>query len=215
MAGQDTPLVSPQDRARIAAAIRAAETRTSGEIYCVLARQSDGYFFPAAAMLAGGVFIASLLAAFVLRWMWADIGLVWLVILQIAAWAAGLALLAAIPALRIAMTPKSLRYRRAHANALRQFLAHNVHVTRSRTGVLVFVSVAERYAEVVADAAIDAKVPQERWNAVVAALIVKARSGSFADGFVEAAGSVGDLLAEHFPIGAGDVNELDDHLVEI
>ena len=36
-----------------------------------------------------------------------------------------------------------------------------------------------------------------------------------ADGFVEAIGTVGALLAEHFPVTAGDVNELDDHVVEI
>ena len=73
--------------------------------------------------------------------------------------------------------PRRLRYRRAHDNALKQFLARNVHITTARTGVLIFVSLAERYAEVVADSGINAKVPQETWNDIVADLVAHAQPG--------------------------------------
>ena len=46
-------------------------------------------------------------------------------------------------------------------------------------------------------------------------MIDHARRGAVAAGFVTAVGSVGTLLAEHFPVGAVDANELDDHVVEI
>ncbi|TIS50709.1 MAG: TPM domain-containing protein, partial [Mesorhizobium sp.] len=113
------------------------------------------------------------------------------------------------------LVPRRLRYQAAHANAMKQFLARNVHRTSARTGVLIFVSIAEHYAEVVADSGINAKVGQHVWDGVVRELTRHAGDDRLADGFVNAIESVGAVLAEHFPITEGDTNELDDHLVEI
>jgi putative membrane protein len=207
--------MSPEDHARLARAVRAAEKKTSGEIYCVVARISDGYFFTAAFMLVVGMLVASLAVAWAAHAWWIDVSPTIFVLAQMAAFASALVVLRALPDLRIRLVPRSIRYRRAHDNALKQFLARNVHITTKRTGVLIFVSLSERYAEVVADAGINAKVPQEVWNGVVANLIDKTRAGRLADGFEEAVVSVGKLLAEHFPVTDEDRNELDDHVVEI
>ncbi len=149
--------ITPQDHARITAAIRDAETKTDGEIFCVVARSSGGYFFPAAFTAAVAMLIVSLAVAFVLEARWLSLRLPYFVLAQMLAFACVFALLWALPALRIHLVPRGLRYRSAHDNAVKQFLARNVHVTAARTGVLVFVSLAERYAEVVADAGIDAR----------------------------------------------------------
>ena len=106
--------------------------------------------------------------------------------LQLMATAAALGLIYLVPALRLRLAPRRWQFMQAHDNALRQFLSHNVHLTSERTGVLIFVSLAERYAEIVADAGINAKVPQEVWDEVVAGLIEKARTDHLADGLVTA-----------------------------
>jgi putative membrane protein len=67
----------------------------------------------------------------------------------------------------------------------------------------------------VADAGINSRVPQQTWDSVVAGLVAHARRAEIAEGFVEAIGVVGALLAVHFPVTSGDINELDDHVVEI
>jgi putative membrane protein len=90
-----------------------------------------------------------------------------------------------------------VRYRRAHENALKQFLARNVHVTAERTGVLIFVSLAEHYAEVVADSGINAKVQQKDWDDVIRDLTNAAARNALADGFVVAITAVGKHLAVH------------------
>lgn len=207
--------MSPEDHARIATAVQAAEAKTSGEIYCVVARASASYFFPAAFMVTLGVVVISLAVAYLLDLWWIELKPFTLVAAQLLTIASALAVLAFFPALRIHLVPLRQRYRHAHDNAMKQFLARNIHLTSARTGVLLFVSLAERYAEVMADAGINAKVPQETWDSVVATLIAHARKGRVADGFIEAIGTVGALLAEHFPVTAEDVNELDDHVVEI
>lgn len=203
------------DHERITAAIRAAEAETAGEIYCVVARRSDGYFFASAFAATLCILVVGVAAALVLQYLWIDIRLPHFLIVQLLAVAAACALLWWWPPLRIRLVPRGLLYRTAHANALRQFYSRNVHLTSARTGVLIFVSLDERYAAVIADAGIDAKVDQTRWDGVVRDLIGKARDNRLADGFVAAIATVGALLAEHFPASAQDVNELDDHLVEI
>ena len=204
-----------EEHQAVAAAVRAAEQKTSGEIFCVVARRSDDYFFPAAFIVTASMVAVSLAAAWTLHLAWYDLSPTTIVAAQVAAIAFALAVLWFFPAARIPRVRRRRRYRRAHDNAVRQFLARNVHVTAERTGVLLFVSLAEHYAEVIADAGINRRVGQETWDAVVSDMIGHARRGAVADGFVAAVASVGALLAEHFPVGAADANELDDHVVEI
>lgn len=208
--------LTPLEHQALADRIRAAEARTRGEIYCVVARASDGYVYPAAFMLALGVAIVSLPVAFWIDRSWLGLSHTTLVLLQIAALVVAFAVLwAAPPLLRMLLVPRRLRYRRAHDNAVRQFLAHNVHMTERRTGVLIFISLAERYAEVVADAGIDAKVPQDEWNGIVERLVAAAAAGRLAEGLADAIDRAGALLAGHFPGGVSNPNELEDHVVEI
>ena len=207
--------LNSSDHERIAAAIRAAEADTAGEIYCVVAHRSDGHFFASAFSVTVGVLLVSLAAAFALEHWWIEVRLPHFVIVQLLAVGAACALLWWAPGLRIWLVPRRLLWRAAHANALRQFYARNIHLTTSRTGVLIFVSLAERYAEVVADAGINAKVPQHAWDGIVGDLMEQARENRLADGFVSAIATVGALLSQHFPVSSDDANELDDHLVEI
>ena len=203
------------DHSRVSAAIRTAEKSTSGEIYCVLARSSDGYFHPAATVLSVAILIVSVFVALWLETRWEQIGASTFALAQCLALAAGLGVLKAFPALRIRLVPRRVRYAKAHANAVRQFLSRNVHTTSARTGVLIFVSLAERYAEVVADAGINEKVPQSDWNRIVADLTVAASENRLTGGFEGAIAAASALLAAHFPYHAHDRNELDDKLVEI
>jgi putative membrane protein len=211
----NTRILSAQEHDRVAAAIRAAEARTSGEIICVLARRSDSYFYPAAFAVMIAMLVISAIAAIVIERLWIDITLFLFAGAQALATFSALVVIWLWPRLRIHLVPRAVRYRRAHHNAVTQFLGRNIHVTENRTGVLVFLSLAERYAEVVADAAISADVPQARWDEIVGDLTGHAARGEIALGFEGAVAAAGEILAAGFPVGRGDTNELDDHLVEI
>ena len=207
--------ITEADHAAITAAIRAAEARTSGEVFAVVAHRSDDYLF-----VAG--FFAALWALVIGPVLWAfgqaagyEVNVGALVVGQTLAFLSLVALMAAWPRLRMLFVPRSVAYRRASANAVRQFLAHGVHATAERSGVLIFLSIDEHYAEVVADAGIDALVAQQEWDAMVAALVDGARRGDVVGGFVAAIEQAGRLLTAHFPPQPGDRNELDDRLVEL
>lgn len=209
------PTVTSAEHKRIATAIRAAEDKTSGEIYCVVARSSDSYFYPAAFIVFIALLVVSLIAALALESGWYTMQLPVFVAAQVLAAASVLLLLTFLPWMRVWLVPRRLQFRRAHDNAVKQFLARNVHITAERTGVLIFVSLAERYAEIVADSGINAKVDQGDWDSIVGHLIEHCRRKEVADGFVHAVDHVGELLARHFPPRTTNPNELDDHLVEI
>jgi putative membrane protein len=207
--------MTPEEHARVAEAVRRAEEKTSGEIFCVLARASDSYFFPSAFFVTVAVLVVGLIVAFLLHYWWVAIGLPEFAMLQFLGVLAALLVLRVFPAIRVHYVPHSVRRRRAHDNAVRQFLAHNIHLTGERTGVLLFLSMEERYAEVIADSGINARVAQEDWDRIVSVLVSHAGKDRLAEGFCEAVEEVGALLARHFPPAPDDRNELDDHLVEI
>ncbi len=207
--------MTPEEHSRVAQAVRQAEARTSGEIFCVLARASDSYFFPAACFVGMAILVVGLIVAILLDHWWYTIDLQVFLGLQLLGIAAALLVLGLFPSLRVLYVPLSLRRRRAHDNAVRQFLSHNIHLTAARTGVLLFLSMEERYAEIIADSGINAHVSQESWNHVVDLLVSHVRQDRLADGFCAAIGEAGELLARHFPRETDDRNELDDRLVEI
>ena len=207
-------ILSQSEHARLAEVIRQAERKTSGEIFCVLCRSSDDYFLPASFVLACMSILSTVLVGVYAHLMWIALDALTLLACQIAALALGLAIIRIKPGLRPWLLPKSLCYRRAHGNALRQFLAHNIHATQDRTGILIFVSLAERYAEIIADTGISEKVGQDEWNTIVGSMTEKIAAGQVADALEGAAQRAGALLAEHFPPSDDTRNELSDHVVE-
>lgn len=199
--------LSTRERKRISRAIARAEAKTSGEIVAVIAESSDDYLFIP-------LFWAALLALFAPLPMFALTAwpAVHIYALQLAVFAAGSLAVQWRP-LRVALVPRAVKRARAHARAMEQVLAQNLHTTKARTGVLIFVSVAERFAEVIADEGIYSKVPPGIWDEVVARLSADIARGEVAGGFIEAVGQCGGVLAEHFPPGGGDANELPNHLI--
>ncbi len=207
--------VTPADHKRIAAAIHAAESHTDGEIHAVMARRSDDYFVASGFVLSACLMIVSVLIALYLDRHWHSISLSLYSLLVLGAWLVCMGLLWFLPNARLYFIPNRMARKRAHQNAAVQFLARNMHATKNRTGVLLFVSLAEHYAEVIADEGIASCVGQSEWDGIVDVLISHASKGKIADGFVAAAQLSGTLLATHFPKTNDDTNELDDHLVEL
>lgn len=198
-----------QDRARISAAIQATEARTSGEIVCVLARSSSG-------MTAVPLLIASV-AALALPWAlvaYTAMPVYQILTLQLTAFVV-LAALLYLPPVHTALLPRRTRRALAHQAALQQFRSRGLARKKDRTGILIFVSLAERYARIVADDGIAARVPQTQWQSAVDSLIAHMRDGHIADGFISAIELCGNELARHFPRTEASRDELPDRIYVI
>lgn len=221
--------VSEADHDLVTAAVAAAEAHTSGEIVTVIAAQSNDYddvalvwasviAFLAMSVIAlfpdfyqslydrltGGwgheltanQWLGTVIAIGVLKW----IG-VWLILL----WRP----------LRFALTPRAIKAARVRARAVDLFKVGTEAKTLGRTGILLYVSLREHRADIVADEAIAAKVAPSVWGDAMEALVERVRAGQPGAGMAEAVRQMGVVLAEHFPKGDDNPNELPDRLIEI
>lgn len=226
--------LTPQVQTRIGDAIAAAEAKTSGEIFCVLARQVSSYRDISLGWAAAGALLLPLgliplgfdpawIPGMGDGWQAAHLSSTDVVVGQsLAAYAliqsavfVTVFLLTSIPGVRRFLTPRSVRRARVRRKAMEQFLAHGLHVTRERTGVLIFAALSDHQVEVIADEGIHGKVDQAVWADAVEALVRDMKDGDAAAGFEVAIGLCGDVLAEHFPPRALNPNEIEDRLVVI
>jgi putative membrane protein len=225
--------VEEADFARVSAAIELAEAQTSGEIMCVLDRDRHVYrgwvlglaalsafLFPFLATMAG-FGPAEVLALFGAQdWLSGEEGISERRLIETyAAVQLGLFL---ILVFLIQRTPLAQRYaplwmrrERVHELALKQFLAHGIHLTEARTGVLIFVSLHDHMTEIVADEGIYAKVSSDVWREADAALLEGLARGDVAGGFKAAIDRVGSVLAEHFPPAESNRDELPNRLIAL
>jgi putative membrane protein len=221
--------MSPADHARVSAAVQAAEHGTSGEIVTIVADHSDRYLDVAlwwsiiAAILALAVvaafpeFYSWLLGLLTNGWISAPSPTEMLELaLAIVVVTFGVVrlLLHWIP-LRLALTPAIVTSRRVRRRAIRYFKVGAERRTAGRTGILIYLSLIEKRAEIVADEAIHGQVPDAQWGEAMAAMIAHVREGRVAEGMIAAVGHVGTILGAHFPRGENDVNELPDRLIEL
>jgi putative membrane protein len=200
-------LFSEAEEHRIAEAITRAEQATSGEIVAVVASESSSYLY--APFLWASV-VALLVPWPLILWTWWPAA--WIYLAQVVAFGAVLAATLPRP-IRYWLVPRSVKRRRAHQRAKEQFLAQNLHTTAGRTGVLIFISVAERHAEILADSGIEARVPKGTWQDIITRLTAAFSAKRHTDGFISAIEDVGGHLATHFPPGSCEANVLPDHLI--
>lgn len=221
--------LSEEDHTRVSEAVTRAEHHTSGEIVTVLADRSDGYSDVQMAWAALAALLKLLGFALLPAWPLAVAGALlgdwnheWdaRALFTLASFAAAMAfavvwLIQQWDSVRFAVIPGPIRDRRVHNRALRAFRLSAERRTRGRTGILIYVSMREHRAEVIADQAIAEKVDPDVWGDALHALLQELKQGRTADGMIAAVTKVGAVLAEHLPIADDDSNELPDRLIEV
>lgn len=202
--------LTEQEKQNIRQAIADVESKTSGELVTVVARASDGYMYIPVLWAA----LMALLVPFGL-WLldqWLDPAFIYLA--QVGVFIT-LASIFRWPPLKMYLIPKAVKLQRAARLAREQFFNLNLHQTSGRTGVLIFVSLAEHYVEIIADKGINDVVPANAWDQAVADFLDKVKAGHLADGFIAVVNDCGELLKQHFPASKENNNQLPDHLIEI
>lgn len=226
--------LTQEQHAIVSDAVAQAELNTSGEILTVLADRSDGYTDVALLWSLGLGFTAmSLFAAFPAPFLnvWD-----WVVVEQIMGgwgheWSTGelasmtialglltfiLTLLAQFwEPLKFAMIPSATRSSRVHDQAVRHFKVGAEARTHGRTGILIYLSMREHRAEIVADESIAALVEAEVWGEAMVEMLTEIKQGRIAEGLAVGVRDVGFVLSQHFPRADDDENELPDRLIEV
>jgi putative membrane protein len=197
-------MLDADEQSKVTAAIGEAERHTGGEIVVVVAKASANYWPYRLAAAGLAALAAPLPLLFATRLSAERIYLIALVVFVVAA------LIMMWRPLWSLIVPTSTQRALADEAAYAQFYLRDVTKTRSRAGVLIFCSVAERHARVIADQTVVERVPDERWAEAVNALCEEAARGRLCDGCLAAVRICGEILADAIPRSADDVNERPD-----
>ena len=221
--------MSEADHAEVSAAIAAAEAGTDGEIVTIVTDCSDPYrdvtlHYAVLMMLAVPVKLALLPQSWIDWWSglvlgwnpeWNRGGLMFALFAMLAlAFLFGRLLFSWTPLL-MALTPRGTKARRVRRRAIAHFRASCEGKTRGKTGILIYLSLMEHRAEIVADQAINDKVDGAVWGEAMAGLVDEVHAGRIGHGMAVAVEKVGAVLAEHLPRSSDDTNELPDRLIEL
>ena len=222
-------LLTPEEHELVSAACGAVERQSDGEVLTIVAARSDSYHdvalhYSVLAMLLVPALIASLPNAWVDRGVALVMGwnaefsrgalmLVLIALLALAFLLARFAL--ASTRLRMALTPGIAKSRRVHRRAIALFRTGCEQKTRGRTGILIYLSLAERRAEIVADEAIASQVEPEVWGEAMDVLIDEVKAGRPGQGLARAVEEVGKVLIRILPPSADNPNELPDRVIEL
>jgi putative membrane protein len=221
--------LSEADHAKVSAAVTAAESQSAGEIVTVVTDRSDGYtdvalvwaaiasFTAIAALTFFPAFYMGLVDHLLGKWNaeWTPRGIFGLALFVGILKFAGMWLIQLWPPLKFFLIPGPIKSHRTNARAISIFKVGAERRTTGRTGIVIYLSMREHRAEIVADHAIASKVAPEVWGDAMSALLAHVKDGRIADGMVAAVQKVGAVLAEHFPRAEHDVNELPDQLIEL
>jgi len=201
-------LINDSERQQIADLIAEVERHTDAELVTVLAARSDDYrYIPVLWAALAALAVPSLL-------LFSPLGADAVAASQLGVFCI-LALAFRLPFLHTRLIPASVRRWRAANMARRQFLERSLHHTAGDTGVLIFVSEAEHYVEILADRGIDRHVAPERWRSLITDFVAAMKNGQTLSGFEITITRVGEILAEAVPKTPDNHNELDDRLILI
>ncbi len=229
MATQSPNWLDDKGRRKVSDAVAAAEAGSSAEIVTILAERSDNYSDVALAWSAFIAFTAlvvlSLWPNFYLAkiaWLSGHWNLEWTTAHAFAIAAlvallkfAGMWLLQLWKPLKFFLIPRFIKTERVHQRAIAAFRIGAELRTRGRTGILIYLSMHEHRAAIIADEAISARVAPERWGDAMAAMLAELEQGRVAEGMCAAIAQVGAILASELPREADDINELPDRLIEL
>jgi len=216
-------ILTPEEKDRIAEAVKKAESETSGEISTALIPESSDYAFfeLRASLFFAFIVYAGLIALYgpvhtlVSSLVWnSPLWFVPMVIGIITFLAGGLFyFISNIPALDRLIIPSGIMTARVRARAMRHFTESGLYATRDGTGILIFISLMERRVELIADRGISSKIDDSEWKNMVADLTASIGEGKLTEGLESAIARCGRVLSDHFPIKDDDTNELSDRIV--
>jgi uncharacterized membrane protein len=103
----------------------------------------------------------------------------------------------------------------ARQRAIEVFSRLHVWDTEHNNGVLIYLLLADRDVEIIADRGVHAKLGQATWEAICQEMEAAFRQGKFEEGVIAGIRSVGAHLARHYPQVGAKTNELPDRPVMI
>lgn len=194
-------MLNAQSVARIESAIADVELHSRAELIAVLARRAGHPYATGLALASAASFAGGALVWFLLPWatggevLLAQAGIFPLVFAVVE-----------LSGIGDRLTPGAIKIRAASRLARATFLEQGLAAAPERNAILFFVSLGERYVEIIADAGIHSRVGSAEWQRIIDMFSQEVRGGAVERGFIDAIAALGEQLAQHFPAGNESAN---------
>lgn len=211
-------ILNDKNKKQIAAAVKKAESKTSGEIVTAFIKESHDYAVHemSFAVIVSFIYFVAMMffVSDVQAWLQ---GMFWdytqnylIAFYGFSVFLVGAIFyfLANVAAIDRLIVPKKVMQQKVHDRALLHYMESGIYNTRDHTGILIFISLLEHRVELLADKGISVKIPLEHWQQMVEQILTGVKQGDFVNKLCLSVEECGTLLAEHFPIKADDSNEL-------
>lgn len=200
------------DPDKITEAIRAAESTTSGEIVPMIVKRSSTVGHVPVILLS--ILTAFFFAVDIPGWLAATIGEHWgWYLVEIAVLILFTVVGTRLPWVQRLLTTRADQAVQVDSRAMIEFYESNIHHTKDATGILIFISLMERRAVVLADKAINDLVPKDTWKQVCDQLVTGIKKKNLCHAICDAIEQCARIMTPHFPIQPDDKNELKDQLI--
>ncbi len=210
MAIKSGDFFSTEEKQRIEQAVREVEKTTRGEIVPMLAAAAGDY--PRAEIIGGGCFALAIAALF--SWWWWEASLWAFLPAFLLLYLPCKLLISSFPALKRQFISEAEMADEVDDKAMIAFIQQGLHHTREGTGILILICLFEHRVEVLADRGINALVPKETWQEIVAIVTDGLRRGEACAALCAAIGRCGEILADKFPAGDDNPDELPNLIIE-
>ena len=111
--------------------------------------------------------------------------------------------------------PQNYKHQKASLYAKEQFNNLGLNRTKTKQAIMFFVSLDEKYVEIITDKEISKKIPDEFWQQLVQEFIDDVKKEDFLNGYLKALKTSKAILIQHFPIQENDKNELSNEVIEL
>jgi len=200
-------MLSSSYQRQVAEAIKEVESHTDAEVMAVVAKEADNYLYISTLWAAFLTLLLSPLFQYLPWWISYQQAflLQWLLFIALAA-------LFRWRPITMKLVPKKIKYWRASNLARRQFLEQELHSTKNRLGLLIFVCEAEHYVEILADRGLAQHITNDNWQLIIERFVQEIKRGKAGEALLSCIAQCGELLKEAAPSSAVK-DELPNHLV--
>ncbi len=208
--------LTPAEQKKVTQTVQQTELQTSGEIVPMIVSCSHDY--PKARLIAA--FMYSLPMSFICAhllsaYLWIDpLNVYFFLFLWLPFFGLSSIIISVFPKLfRIFISAEDMAIE-VEEEAIKSFFAERLYKTKEANGILVFVSVFEKKAWILADQGINEKIDPGQWQGIINALTGAIAKGDRCGGLCEAITQTGNILADHFPYQRNDTDELHNLIIK-
>ena len=203
-------ILTNEEKELISQEIQELEEASSTELIAVITQKSSDYKYASLMISVFCVFLISFILFYI-----KEISTLQLLQYQLLFFVVINLFLEKFNNLVLKVIPQSYKYRKASLNAKRQF--HNLGLNRIKTkqAIMFFVSLDEKYVEIITDDEITKEIPNEFWQQLIYEFTLDIKKENFLSGYLKAIKTSKAILIKHFPIKENDENELSNEPIEL